>query len=122
MLGKVDFDGSLEVCSESTRFSWSSQITWLITLNQRVQGSSPCAPTNKVNNLAQVRVGQSTHILQRILQFCSRFELHDGNFGELDVTAKVVRIEDRFDIPKAVAGERRDLRHSRVGKRQPYHC
>ena len=93
-----------------------------LTFNQRVQGSSPCAPTNKVNNLAQVRVGQSTHILQRILQFCSRFELHDGNFGELDVTAKVVRIEDRFDIPKAVAGERRDLRHSRVGKRQPHHC
>jgi hypothetical protein len=24
---------------------------YLLTLNQRVQGSSPCAPTNKINNL-----------------------------------------------------------------------
>ena len=23
----------------------------LVTLNQRVQGSSPCAPTNNINNL-----------------------------------------------------------------------
>ncbi len=29
--------------------------SYLLTLNQRVQGSSPCAPTNKINNLVTTR-------------------------------------------------------------------
>ena len=27
---------------------------YLLTLNQRVQGSSPCAPTNKIKNLLKL--------------------------------------------------------------------
>ena len=53
------------LCSKVPGFIGFPQTTGTITLNQRVQGSSPCAPTNKVNDLAQVRVGQSAHILQR---------------------------------------------------------
>ena len=92
-----------------------------LTLNQRVQGSSPCAPTNKFKGLDQNRIEQSTHVLQGILQFCSRFELHHRNFGELDVTAKVVGIKDCLDIPKAVVSECRDLRHGRISQRKPHY-
>jgi hypothetical protein len=35
-----------------------------------------------------------------ILQFCSRFELHDRDLGELHVTAEIVGVEDLFDIGK----------------------
>ena len=31
--------------------------SYLLTLNQRVQGSSPCAPTNLLNNLAKLSGG-----------------------------------------------------------------
>jgi hypothetical protein len=84
--------------------------SYLMTLNQRVQGSNPCAPTNHLNNLVQGARERTRHVLQRILQLCSLFEFHHGNFSELDVAAEIVGIEDRLDIPKAVAGQRCDLR------------
>jgi hypothetical protein len=77
--------------------------------------------SKQLSALAQDRLEQSTHVLQRILQLCSRFEPHHRNFGELDVAAKIVGIEDRIDIPKAVAGESCDLRYGRVGKSEPHH-
>jgi hypothetical protein len=39
-------------------------------------------------------------------------------FSELNVAAKVVGIEDRFDFLKAVPGENDDRRHRRLSKRQ----
>ncbi|HTE77846.1 MAG TPA: hypothetical protein VK653_14085, partial [Xanthobacteraceae bacterium] len=61
-----------------------------LTLNQRVQGSSPCAPTNGFNYLGQSCPEQTAHILQPVLQFCSCFELHDRNLGELRVATEIV--------------------------------
>ena len=29
--------------------------SYLVTLNQRVQGSNPCAPTNKIRDLVVIR-------------------------------------------------------------------
>jgi hypothetical protein len=31
------------------------------------------------------------------LQFCSRFKLHDGNLGQLQVAAKIMGVENGFD-------------------------
>ena len=45
------------------------------TLNQRVPGSSPGAPTKQIKHLAAEVVQRDGLILQVILQFCSRFEL-----------------------------------------------
>ena len=45
-----------------------------VTLNQRVQGSNPCAPTNHPNPLGRKLAGQSAHVLQRALRFCPRYE------------------------------------------------
>jgi hypothetical protein len=47
------------------------------TLNQRVQGSSPCAPTIEINDVAQHTRLATTH-LQFGLQLCWRFERADG--------------------------------------------
>ena len=35
-----------------------AQLVEQLTLNQRVQGSSPCAPTNKIKNLIDRRLGR----------------------------------------------------------------
>jgi hypothetical protein len=65
---------------------------------------------------------QRAHSLQLSLQFCSCFELHDRNLGELHVAAHVVGVENAFDVAQAVAGEGRDLRHCCVDQGQPYDC
>src|SRR5215469_17942663 len=39
--------------SRCDRFGRIAQLVEQLTLNQRVQGSSPCAPTNDFNNLAR---------------------------------------------------------------------
>ena len=57
-------------------------------------------------------------ILQVILQFCSRFELEHRSFGELNITPKIMRIENGLDVSQAVARERCDLRHAGAGDRQ----
>jgi hypothetical protein len=41
-----------------------------------------------------------------ILQFCSLFELEYRSFGQLNVAAEMVRVENGLDVPKAVARER----------------
>src|SRR5690349_6981938 len=97
-----------------------AQLVEQLTLNQRVQGSSPCAPTNHVNHLEPSTRRRTGASLQLSLQFCSRFELLHRDLGKLDITAKIVRVEDRLDVLQAVAGQRRDLRHRRVGKREPH--
>src|SRR4029077_12569837 len=67
-----------------------AQLVEQLTLNQRVQGSSPCAPTNYVKHLAMVETRQPDAGLQVSLQVCSRFELLDRDLGELDVPAEIV--------------------------------
>jgi hypothetical protein len=39
---------------------------FLLTLNQRVQGSSPCAPTNKINSLAASPPGNAPELTQML--------------------------------------------------------
>jgi hypothetical protein len=39
--------------------------------------------------------------LQHRLQFCSRFELQHRSFGELNVPAKIVRVENGLEAPSA---------------------
>ena len=90
----------------------------LVTLNQRVPGSSPGAPTNQINNLTGGPAEQTV----AVLQFCSRFELQQRDLGELNVTAEIVGVEDRFYVLQAMTGKRRDLRHGRVGQRRPNDC
>ena len=99
-----------------------AQLVEQLTLNQRVQGSSPGAPTNHFNNLDQIELEQARTFYTGILQFCSRFELHHRNLRKLHVAPEIVRIENRLDIAKAVASECRDLRHGRIGKRKPHYC
>jgi len=41
-------------------------------------------------------------------------------FGKLCVTAKIVRVKDRFDVAQAVASEGRDLRYGCIGQRQAH--
>ena len=67
-------------------------------LNQRVPGSSPGAPTNLIRHLADSPTEQTAHVLRCVLQFCSRFELHHDDLSELHVAAKIVGVEDRFDV------------------------
>ena len=67
------------------------------------------------------RRANEQHSLQFSLQFCSRFELHDRDLGELHVAAKIVRVEDGFDVLQAVASEGRDLGNRGVGKGEPDH-
>jgi len=51
--------------------------------------------------------------------FVPFFELVDGAFGERRVAMQVVRVEDRADIPKAMPGDRGDLRLGAAGHREP---
>jgi len=90
-----------------------------VTLNQRVPGSSPGAPTKLFRHLASQVAQQADLILQVILQFCSRFELEHRSFGELNVATEIVRVEDGLDVLQRVAGYGSDLRYARAGNRQP---
>jgi hypothetical protein len=56
-----------------------------MTLNQRVQGSSPCAPTIDIASLFSVLRRTNLNSLDHwrsVGSFCSPFELTDGAFGE----------------------------------------
>jgi hypothetical protein len=85
------------------------------TLNQRVPGSSPGAPTKLFRDLPGSLPHRTRTVLQAILQFCSRFELQYSCFSELDIAAKIVCIENGLDVSQAVTSERRDLRHRGAG-------
>ncbi len=93
----------------------------LLTLNQRVPGSSPGAPTIAINVLATSAPHRTRTVLQFILQFFSRFELQHRRFGELNIAAEIVRVQNGFDVLQAVAGERRDLRHRGAGDGEAHH-
>jgi hypothetical protein len=72
--------------------------TAYITLNQRVQGSSPCAPTIDIATLSSVlqqnKIEQRRPVGRSVGSFCSPFELADGAFGERGITMEIVRIQD----------------------------
>ena len=95
----------------------------LLAGNSRVErGSTTTASaTNQINRLDPVIGEQTAHVLQRALQFCSRFELHHRALGQLHVATQIVRIKDCLDVAQAVPGERRDLRNRRFGERQTHH-
>ena len=78
--------------SPASRPGRIAQLVEQLTLNQRVPGSSPGAPTNQNKHLGWYRTEQSAHVLQCVLQFCSRFELHDRNLGEFSVAAEIMRV------------------------------
>jgi hypothetical protein len=69
-----------------------------VTLNQRVQGSSPCAPTIDVATLFSVlqqnKIEQRRPVGRSVGSFCSPFELADGTFGERGIAMEIVRIKD----------------------------
>ena len=92
----------------------------MASLNQRVPGSSPGAPTNHLNTLGRLAPEQIGHGLQFGLQFCSRFELHHRDLGQLNIAAEVVGVEDRFDVAQTVTSKRRDLWHRGVGESEPH--
>jgi hypothetical protein len=62
-----------------------AQLVEQLTLNQRVPGSSPGAPTIAINDLATSGPHRTRTVLQFILQFCSRFELEHGGFRKLNI-------------------------------------
>ena len=71
----------------------------LLTLNQRIQGSNPCAPTIDLTTLfpffrqnQQERLGP---VGRSVGSFCSPFELSDRALSKRRVAAQVVRIDDR---------------------------
>ena len=77
--------------SPQGKTQWCGRIAQLVeqlTLNQRVPGSSPGAPTKLFRHLAAIAAQQTGLILQVILQFCSRFELQHRSFGELNVSSQ----------------------------------
>jgi hypothetical protein len=39
-----------------------AQLVEQLTLNQRVQGSSPCAPTNKIKDLGRTNIDQPSSV------------------------------------------------------------
>jgi hypothetical protein len=43
-------------------------------------------------------------VLQAGLQFCSGFERHDRDLGELHVASQIVRVKNGLDVPQAVTG------------------
>ena len=69
-----------------------------MSLNQRVVGSNPTAPTNHINNLAEPGREQTADVLHCVLQFCSRFELYDCNLGKPRVASQIMRIQDRLNV------------------------
>ena len=95
---------------------------YVLTLNQRVQGSSPCAPTIDVATLSSVSQQNKTEqrgaVGRSVGSFCSPFELANGAFGERWIAVEVMGIEDRADVRQAVAGDGRYLRLGTPSKRQ----
>jgi hypothetical protein len=51
----------------------------------RAESGSP--PTRQIEHLQAGSSEQTGHVLQPVLQFCSRLELHDRDLGELDVAS-----------------------------------
>ena len=98
-----------------------AQLVEQLTLNQRVPGSSPGAPTKLFRHLASQVAQQADLILQVILQFCSRFELQHRSFGELNIATQVMRVENGFDVLQRVTGYGRNLRHTGASDGQPNH-
>ena len=80
-----------------------------LTLNQRVQGSSPCAPTNHINHLAGTEPDSLGPVGRLVGRLCSPFELGDGAFAEVRIAAEIVRIEDRAHAAQRVPGDGGDL-------------
>ena len=90
---------------------WIAGVCWLsdasaniirildqMTLNHRVPGSSPGAPTKLFKHLVERRPHRKRTVLQFILQLCSRFELQHRRLGELYVAAEIMRVENGFDV------------------------
>src|SRR5215471_11765630 len=57
--------------SRCDRFGRIAQLVEQLTLNQRVQGSSPCAPTNDFNDLAKNNRGTVYVFCEMFCSFCS---------------------------------------------------
>ena len=60
--------------------------SYLVTLNQRVQGSSPCAPTIDVATIFSIfhqnKIEQHRPFGRSFGRFCSPFELLDGTLSQ----------------------------------------
>jgi hypothetical protein len=70
----------------------------LLTLNQRVQGSSPCAPTNQINHLAGTEPDSLRPVGCSVGRFCSSFELPDSALTKRGIAREIVHVENGADI------------------------
>jgi hypothetical protein len=93
-------DNMVEVPDHVTfsRLGRIAQLVEQLTLNQRVQGSNPCAPTIDLTTffpiLQQNKLEQLGLVGRSVGSFCSPFELANGTFGERRIAVEVVRVKD----------------------------
>jgi hypothetical protein len=83
-----------------------------LTLNQRVPGSSPGAPTNQVNYLAEPHREHLASFYRSFYSLRSPFlplEPFDRGFRQHRALAEVVAIEDHMNISQAMAGDAGDF-------------
>src|SRR5215813_13374894 len=115
----------LQHASTPARLGRIAQLVEQLTLNQRVQGSSPCAPTIDLETLFSVLLQNKPEQLgpvgRSVGSFCSLFELRNRAFGKCRVSVKIVRIEDRTDIAQAMTGNGSDFGLCASGDRQSGH-
>ena len=71
-----------------------AQLVEQLTLNQRVPGSSPGAPTKLFGHLGDGDGCENAHRLQ----FCSRFELQHGSLSKLNIATDIMRVQNCLNI------------------------
>src|SRR5256885_1315547 len=81
-----------------------AQLVEQLTLNQRVPGSSPGAPTNRIKHLAPFAPFHRGPVYTSVYSFRSPFELLDRVLRERLIATEVVLVEDVRDILERVAG------------------
>jgi hypothetical protein len=94
----------------------------MLTLNQRVQGSSPCAPTIKNKHLIRTLPEHRGPVGRSVGSSCSPFELPDCALGKRRIAAQVVRVEDRAHAAQRMTGDGGNLCLGTSTDRKPRYC
>ena len=90
-----------------------------LTLNQRVQGSSPCAPTNEIKDLANM-TPEHTGTVGCSNGFASR--LSDRIVPESGIACETVPMKDRVRVSERKSRDVCDLSLCSADEREARHC
>ena len=104
---------------------WGLATKEQLTLNHRVPGSSPGAPTKLFKDLSAFAADPDGSVCGPVCEICSlsvhRIELLDSGLGKLDPPSEIVCVQNILHRFHRVASDGGDLRDGAIRERQARH-